>query len=342
MTTNLVPTTTTQAQSKYEFERTDIRFIAGNDAATDEDEKVFVARLQFNLDNHSPPHVKRAVRAYVTAVHRNISYYVAQRKDEEKRYKDYMYWTVGLVIAIPIATALLALIPRFFDVMQGINTSEVLLTQIIAVMAGVFGVHRLYSTWMFRRNSAHAFWQASAQLKTLLYSFEQHWAQRVLLGTTFDPLFLKALEEGKAAADEVVAKEQDSFFQALGNLQVDLQDIATKAVEASEGISTRLAEPILKQIAAREQKSAQILGEASKAREELVALLAKRKLIEEMIARLKNRSLTETSTDRRSDLNGQIKNAEARLASIEFDLMDRQAAYKAKWATATNDKALIS
>lgn len=339
MTTNTVPMTTKQL--KYEFERNDERFVAGGDAATDEDEKVFAARLQFKLDTHSPAHVKRLVRAFVVAVHRNTCYYVLKRKEEQARHYRYMIATGALVIAIPIVTALLALIPTQVQSMGGIPSGTIISTQIIAVMAGVFGVHRLYSTWLFRRNSAYAFWQASAQLKTLLYSFEQRWAQRVLVGTNFDPLFLKALEEGKAAAEEVVTKEQDTFFQALGSIQVDLQDLTTKAAEASGGITTKLTEPIFKELVAREQKTAQVVGEASRAREELVALVAKKKLIEELIGRLKNRSLTETNADRRNDLDGQIKNAEARLASIEFDLMDRKSVYKAKWATALNDKALI-
>lgn len=342
MTNNLVYSATAQPQSKYEFERDDVRFIAGGDAATDEDEKAFADRLKFKLDNYSPPHVKRVVRAYVVAVHRNISYYVKRRKEEETRHRRYMILTGLLVLTIPIVTALLALIPTVIPIMGGIATSTVISTQIIAVMAGIFGVHRLYSTWIFRRNSAYAFWQASAQLKTLLYSLEQHWAQRVLVGTTFDPLFLKALEEGKAAAEEIITKEQDSFFQSLGNLQVDLQDITTKAVEAGGGITNKLAEPIFKEVVAREQKRVQLFGEVSKAREDLVALLAKRKLIEELIARLKNRSVAEKNAGRQNDLQGQIKNAEARLASIEFDLMDRKSAYKAKMVTATNDKALTS
>lgn len=336
MAANKVSKAIKQAQGKYEFEREDERFVAGGDAATDEDEKAFADRLEFKLDKNSPPHVKRVVRAYVIAVHRMILYYVTKRKEEETRYKWYMIGTGLLVVALPIVTAVLP------SLMKDVAQNSIISTQIVAVIAGVFGVHRMYSTWMFRRNSAYAFWQASAQLKTLLYSLEQRWAQRALVGSSFDPLFLKALEDGKTAAEEVVTKEQESFFQALGNLKVDLQDIITKAVEGSGGITSKLAEPVIKEIAAREQKTAQIQGEVTKAREELVTLLGKRKLIEELVARLKNRNMAETDADRRSDLQGQIKNAEARLASIDFDLADKKSAYKAKLATAFGDKTQIT
>jgi hypothetical protein len=168
MATNQVSMATNQAQSKFEFERKELRFVAGGDPATVEDEKVFADRLEFKLDQDSPPHVRRAVRSYVIAVHRMILYYVTKRKKEEVRYNFYMILTVLLVVAIPILTALLPSL-----LMKDAVPSTVISTQIIALIAGVFGVHRLYSTWMFRRNSAYAFWQASAQLKTLLYSLSK-------------------------------------------------------------------------------------------------------------------------------------------------------------------------
>lgn len=340
MATDQVSMETQQRESKYEFEREDKRFVARTDK---DDEEAFAKRLGFKL-NETDPEVKPVVRSYVIAVHRRILYYVRERRKEEDRYKCYMILTVLLVVAIPIVTALLPLLPILLPSltpMREVPSSTVISTQIIAVIAGVFGVHRLYSTWMFRRNSAYAFWQASAQLKTLLYSLEQRWARQVLLADkkTLNPLFLQALKDGRTAAEDVVTKEQDSFFQALGNIKVDLQDIVTKAVEASGVVTSKLTEPVLKEIVSREQKTAQIQSEVAKTREDLVTLLGKKKLIGELVKRLENRTAKEKDAGRRSDLQSQIKTAKARLASIDFDLADRKAAYQAKLATAYDKKS---
>jgi len=182
---------------------------------------------------------------------------VKRRKREVYWYRSYIGLTVGLVILVPVVSVFIPAV-ALESVLEakpgtGVNapevpTSVVISAQLTALIAGIYGVHRLFSSWLFRRNSAYAFWKAGAELKKILYTIEERWRGQTVVGDILDPNFLRDLKQGKAAAQEILRAERDTFFSAYEKIAVDLQDVVTRSTTGAAAVVGRIAEPILRTI----------------------------------------------------------------------------------------------
>ena len=315
--------------AKYQFEIEDNRFIAGGDKDTEREAKIFASRIGFDIEDSNICHLpdKRLLLEYVAAVHRNILWYVRNHKKQTYWYRAYMVITAILVIVIP---GVAVIVP--WVALKETASSVVVSAQLTALFTGVFGLHRLLSAWLFRRNSAHTFWKAGSDLKALLYTLEERWRKNAVIGDSLDPLFVEDLTEGKKAAREIVKNEREGFFQSFSQTSVDLQDVVSKGITNAEKVVSKIAGPIVQKIATQEQKKSQASADLRKAREEVVSLIAKKRFIEELIKRSKYRHEKETDTPRKEELLSRIKNADSRLVVVKFDLADKKASYEAKRA----------
>jgi len=337
-------------KEEYEFEKLGWQKKLGGETETNTELLTFARRLGLDLkikedskethqeiiDRNFDEHTKILFQKFVTTVHLNIQYYVERHKFQRNLYWVYMGVTVVLLIVIPCLAYFMPMAAlktaRSLNNTDSFPTGAIISAQLTALLAGIFGIHRVVSSWLFRRNSAHEFWKAGSELKTILYSFEERWLNKTQLGDSWDPLFIKGLIEGKKAAREIVKQERESFFKSFSQIAVDLQDVTEKSIAGAGIVVGKVAEPIIKQIAALEQKKANAIAEVQKARQTLVTSYAKERLLKKSIIQLEYHISKTKKESVKSDLNTQLTNKKASLDSLQFELIDNKAEYESKWA----------
>ena len=330
-------------QQNYAFERHDTRNLDLLQEPKQDDEVEFARRLGFDLKDESQcsPRARRVIGEFVEAVHRNILWYVKRRKREVGWYRCYMGLTAGMVVIVPAVSVLIPA-QALDSVLQpeatvagtapDVPTSVVVSAQLTALIAGIYGIHRLFSTWLFRRNSAHAFWKASAELKEILYGIEGRWRGQTLIDGALDHNFLRDLTQAKAAAQEIVKSERNTFFAAYEKVSADLQGIVTKGTTGAAAVVGKIADPILKKVAEQERRKADQRAAITAARGRIVNLLTQRRQLNEQVARSQAMQQLTKDAGHRRQLIEQLQRFQKDLAAVARELTKATARYQEKWA----------
>ena len=330
------------SKEDYVFEKEDKRFFDIREDLTKNDELEFARRLGFDIKDPSLCSLNscRIINGFVRAVHHNILWYVRSRKRQVIWYRWYMVLTVVLVILVPLAPLFISssVLDTALESNSGADgglsefpTSIFVSAQLTALIAGIYGVHRLFSSWLFRRNSAYAFWKASAELKEILYTIEERWEENTALGGVLDPNFLRDLKQGETAARGILRVERDSFFSAYEKTSVNLQEVVTKSTSGAGTVVGMIADPIFKKVAENVKLKADQRGAINTARGRVVNLLSQRRQLAERIARGKAKSLLITDPARKQPQAEQVKADQRELANVGTQLVQAKAAYEEKW-----------
>lgn len=185
--------------------------------------KVFLGRL--GLDAKARQRIsaenERDLLAYTTACHLNISWYDRSRKREQRWYWGFALFTFVLLLATPVA-------------IMGAHSvkSTALTAQIGVIIAGVLSAHRMLSTMFEKRNLVRHFWKAQAELKSLLYSFEDRWrdamvdaSQTTGESVVLKPEFIEDLRGQIQKARQITQGEQEDYFARYDTAFSNLAEI---------------------------------------------------------------------------------------------------------------------
>jgi hypothetical protein len=115
------------------------------------------------------PGDRKALLTFTTVCHLNVHWYDRQRKREQHWYRGFALFTALVLIGTPLAIFW----AHHLD-------AQAQTAQVGVIIAGVLGAHRMLSTMFEKRNLVRHFWRAQADLKTLLYSFEDTWRGRLV------------------------------------------------------------------------------------------------------------------------------------------------------------------
>src|SRR5690606_21459007 len=97
----------------------------------------------------------------------------------------------------------------------------------------------------------------SAELKELLYSFEQRWYGKAASGDDAGAEFVQALQADIARARQIVREERQGFYDLYQSPSFDVFQRLNDALSQGQALGQQLRSPALDQRAAREQEAAQ-------------------------------------------------------------------------------------
>lgn len=277
-----------KSTTDYIFEGAKHRKIDTRKFSLDKEAEKFVTRLKLPISDQCTCAVwtqraHQVVWDFVNRVHRSVYWYTRARQIEVRWYRAYMCLTVVAVLSVLAIAVLIpsAHVDKLFSVADAgerpIPTSATVSAQLTALIAGVYGVHRMASSWLFRRNHAHAFWKAASNLKSILYEIEEKWAGNVVLASDkIDPNFLLELEQSKEQVRAIIAAEEEAFFKSYESIKTDLQSTVSTSLTGSSGVVSMLSQPIIKKAVEEEKRRAQSKAAVDKARGNIIELRTKK------------------------------------------------------------------
>lgn len=205
------------------------------------------------------------LRHYVIEVHLNIDWYVRRLERERRLQLMFTAFSVVLLVGIPPLIALLSKIDK-----DTASTAAV----ITAMITGILAIHKTLAAWLDKRQLFGHFWRASAELKEVLYSFEQTWVDKAVQDGVAQPEFLQAVQTDIARARQIVQAERQGFYEIYQSPAFDVFQRLNDALGQGQAMAQQLRLPSLDARAAREQSAAQRKQSAEAARRRKLELEA--------------------------------------------------------------------
>ena len=210
----------------------------------------FTARLGIV---RTPAALKDLLREYVIEVQLNIDWYV--RRLERERLMQWMFTVFSVVLLIGIPPLIAWLSHR--DDAKTVWTAA----QITAMITGILAIHKTLAAWVDKRQLFGHFWRTSAELKELLYSFEQRWHGKATSGpeSTAEPSpeFVQALQADVARARQIVRQERQGFYDLYQSPAFDVFQRLNDAFGHGQALGQQFRSPALDDRAVREQDATQ-------------------------------------------------------------------------------------
>jgi hypothetical protein len=198
------------ADNPYDFERNSVSTVRRK---ADAEGDVNAMKVRLQLDDATFSGLEEKLTEFVIQCQRNILWYMNKVKAETDVRRRFFWFTVGLVVAIPIVSVLLS-------TLGGKNgDSSVVTAQFTALLAGVIGVHRAMVSYLESRIGRALFWQASSDLKQQLYALEGKWRGKVKQGMHD---FETDLKVATTKCREILEAEQKAFFAKEAYPSIDL------------------------------------------------------------------------------------------------------------------------
>lgn len=245
---------------------------------------------------------------YTRVCHLNIDWYDRQRKREQRWYWSFAAFTALLVVAMPVGI----LVAHYLE-------SRALTAQVSVIIAGVLSAHRMLSTMLEKRNLVRHFWKAQAELKTLLYSFEDKWRGKALASKTAPPVFSAELMKDVRAqirqARQVKQREQEEFFARYDSAFSNLAEVLGFVHKQSGDIAGTVRERHVRRL----ERVAQINAEVAELEAQREAIIRQIDELERELPDLDS-STTELDRARRAAVVGALQNLYRNRLDTEYKL----------------------
>lgn len=226
---------------------------------------VFAARLGLPEIATLREALLEPLRNYVMEIHLNIDWYVRRLERERRLQLMFTAFSVVLLVGIPPLIALLSQIGK-----DTVHTAAV----VTAMITGILAIHKTLAAWLDKRQLFGHFWRTSAELKEVLYSFEQTWANKAVNGHMVVPEFLLAIQTDVARARQIVRAERQGFYEIYQSPAFDVFQRLHDALGGGQVLAQQFRMPSMEERAAREQSAAQRKQGAEAARRRKLELEA--------------------------------------------------------------------
>lgn len=248
----------------YKFEQVRKRTVRTSEDAT-QTLTTFTARLGIPESTTAREELLDVLRHYVIEVHLNIDWYVRRVEHERRLQLMFTAFSVVLLVGMPPLIALLSKIDK--------NTASTAAV-ITAMITGILAIHKTLAAWLDKRQLFGHFWRASAELKEVLYSFEQTWGDKAVHDGVTNPEFLKAVQTDIARARQIVQAERQGFYEIYQSPAFDVFQRLNEAFGQGQTLGQQFRVPSFDERATREQTAAQRKQSAETARRRKLELEA--------------------------------------------------------------------
>ncbi|HVW26450.1 MAG TPA: hypothetical protein VHC69_13875 [Polyangiaceae bacterium] len=191
---------------------------------------VLRSRLGVPADAKLEHDLSRALLRFCTDVVLNIAWYERARRREESRNR---WMTSGMVALMVVALGLLFFTSLLPSLPVGVPAPSGML-QLTVFAGGALTVLQVIAALADGKARLAIFWKASADLKELLYGFEQRWCDKAVVATGAAPGFSDAIEEAMRSAHAITRAERLDFFATVRSPS-DVVAIATSAADTLRG-----------------------------------------------------------------------------------------------------------
>lgn len=249
----------------YKFEEIVRRQTVRTPADAEHALATFMARLGIPHDRAEQNQLVELLRHYVIEVHLNIDWYVRRLERERRLQLMFTGFSVVLLIGIPPLIALLSKVGE-----DTVHTAAV----ITAMITGILAIHKTLAAWLDKRQLFGHFWRTSAELKEVLYSFEQSWAGKAMHDGVPQPDFVTAVQADIARARQIVREERQGFYDIYQSPAFDVFQRLQEAWGQGQSLAQQIRFPPMEERAAREALAAQRKEGAEAARRRKLELEA--------------------------------------------------------------------
>jgi hypothetical protein len=189
--------------------------------------RTFLLRLGLGETDQArlAPADRKALLTFTTVCHLNIHWYDRHRKREQHWYWGFALFTALVLVATPLTIFWAHLLD-----------ARAQTTQIGVIIAGVLSAHRMLSTMFEKRNLVRHFWRAQADLKTLLYSFEDTWRGRLVTAAP--------AQTGNAQTGIEQTSNEQNASEQTGNENAGEQNASEQNASVPDDSQDRSAQPL--------------------------------------------------------------------------------------------------
>ncbi|MEO9967988.1 MAG: hypothetical protein ABJF11_19505 [Reichenbachiella sp.] len=201
------------------------------------------SRLNTSARDLGQSNIDYKITSLLTVFCGNIEWYVNRIRKEKYWLRTYNFTTIALIVLLPF------LILYFTHFIEAIgekiewesltkaskqrDSLEYYSALIIAIFTSLLGLHKVFTSWLSKRQLLSIFHEASSELKSKFYAFEDEWNSKDLytdaVGNTvlpdFDEAVEKAITEGRAIANA----ERLKYYEAIQNPGMDLSSILSNS-----------------------------------------------------------------------------------------------------------------
>lgn len=188
--------------------------------------EVFLQRLETTLPQDAA--IEKLLLDFATDVHLNIAWYKRALRRERRVWHGLLGLTLALIVATPLGVFLMAK-----------RAEAGVASEITTVLTGLFALYRVVVAAFDRRERFALFHEAGAELKEILYRFEQDWRGRVVAENF--AAFTAALKKAIADARIVVKQEQKQFFRTFEKqAPLDLGGVFSRSTRDAASLTTTI------------------------------------------------------------------------------------------------------
>ncbi len=151
------------------------------------------------------PLPRRDLENLIIHCHLNIRYYQKRLKEENTWRWGYVGATVAIVLTVPF-------------LMKYLSEKSANVVMATTFLSAIYGAHRVATGWFEKRRVSSHFAKASAELKNVLYSFEQHWDEVRLLTFARAREFERELRAVVGRCKAIVDQERIDYYRIVENV----------------------------------------------------------------------------------------------------------------------------
>jgi hypothetical protein len=249
----------------YKFEERTRRQTVRTPEEANDTLETFAARLGIPENLPDRKALLDLLRPYVVDIHLNIDWYVKRLERERHLQILFTIFSVILLIGIP---PLIALLGKLYE-----GDTARTATLITAMITGILAIHKTLAAWVDKRQLFGHFWRASAELKEVLYSFEQTWDSKAITSdNTLKPELVQAMQTDLARARHIVREERQGFYEIYQSPAFDVFQRLNDALGQGHSLAQQLRSPTMNERAERELATAQRKQSIEAARRRKLAL----------------------------------------------------------------------
>ncbi|MEO0895535.1 MAG: hypothetical protein AAFY71_03875 [Bacteroidota bacterium] len=279
--------------------------------------------LRINLPDDKAEGIKPLLIDFIKDIHLRIKWY--SRKLSVERAWGYVYigMTILLLGAIPLLVFYLS------DSLAEMK-AESAYVMVAALISGILGTHKGFSSWLEQRRVVGTFWEALADLKELLYELEDKHRKLSAAEWNEDSVedLLDDMRKGSSEALKIERKERDAFFKNYKIPKFDLVNTLLNSGRRGQDITDLyLSEQAQEQLAADEiaaELSEDLFEAQTEMRQYEIEVADLRILVD-----VRAKELEDASEDEKSALKAGLKELQVKLERAEAKLISAGAKVRA-------------
>jgi len=192
---------------------------------------ILVFKERLGIDREIPKEHQELIHTFWSQNMHQIQWYKNKIEVETKYVERYNKVTIAILVGVPLFAFASSLWAASF--IASLDKLEIIMSAITLVITSILGLHKAISAWIDKRKFRSLFYQASADLKKILYTLESEYKNKATSTPGFEdlaesekavlsPEFVNALKKAITDSRDIVAVETKAYFDAQSSPSFDI------------------------------------------------------------------------------------------------------------------------